>query len=374
MSLEKSTSHSVHRQEADLKRKAPKDRARHDEKILQKKLHEIVSRGDIIMADPSERRVIQIPMRALENPTLRHGENRDGEGHGDGSEGVGDTIGKAPGKGPNSGAGNRPGEDYYEMEILVKDILEMAARDLKLPNLLPKSREDTSEVDLVFEDIRRKHTPRNLDIPRTFQANRERNAREQGRDVIENIEPQDYRVKEFEEKFKEILSAVVFFIADNSGSRDVTQKYYEAIFMVRMIAFLRLVYPQVRVEFIVHDTQAKSVNEMEFMHPAVGGGTLCSSALELMSTHIKKDFPLEDYNVYGMHFTDGENWSSDNSTYTSLLTEMLKMGINFFALIQVGLRGGLYDVLKKSVTDDRFHAEIILNESDVAPVIENLFS
>lgn len=102
------------------------DRRRHRqlvEKSIRENLGDILSQESIIGQGSDKK--IKIPIRGLKEYQFIYGKNTPGVGSGDGSEKRGDNIGSdkdGQGKG-NSGAGSEEGEDIYETEVSIDDVL-----------------------------------------------------------------------------------------------------------------------------------------------------------------------------------------------------------------------------------------------------------
>ena len=76
--------------------------------------------------------------------------------------------------------------------------------------------------------------------------------------------------------------AVMFCLMDVSGSMDETKKDIAKRFFILLYLFLTQNYEKIELVFIRHHTSAKEVNEEEFFYSRETGGTVVSSALELM--------------------------------------------------------------------------------------------
>ena len=100
-------------------------------------------------------------------------------------------------------------------------------------------------------------------------------------------------------------------------------------------------YHGIETRYIIHDAVAKEVDRDTFLHTRESGGTMISSAYKLCAEIIEKDYPSADWNIYPFHFSDGDNWSSED---TRLCIEMLKAEIlpkvNAFCYGQVESRYG----------------------------------
>ena len=68
---------------------------------------------------------------------------------------------------------------------------------------------------------------------------------------------------------------------------------------------------------MLHDAAAKEVNEEQFYHLRESGGTMISSAYNYFNKMIDEEYDLEQWNIYGFHFSDGDNWSGGTPTNAS---------------------------------------------------------
>lgn len=368
---------AISRQDWTFDRRGEKDERRHNEKVkdaIKQNLGDLVSDGSIITADPLSKKKIKIPLRSLELPRFKFGDKGDGVGTGDGngSSKPGDVVGSGHGE----GAGNSPGEEYYEAEISLEEIQELVFEDLGLPNIKPRSKHDMETTETVFKDIRKKRTATNLDMGRTILQNILRNAQEKGEAKVSGISPEDYRVRTWEEESKPINSAVVIAMADISGSMGEFEKYITRAFCWWTVSFLRTKYPSVDIVFVAHDTEAHEVTEEQFFSRGSGGGTKCSSANKMALDITKNRYPTSGYNVYPLHFSDGDNYGNDNDRCVELVNQLLDEDISQYAYIQIGARSnsGLINEYKKNIHDPRFKTEVITKKEDVIKSLKNVFN
>jgi hypothetical protein len=81
---------------------------------------------------------------------------------------------------------------------------------------------------------------------------------------------------------------------------------------------------------------AKEVDRDTFFHTRESGGTMISSAYKLCWKMIEESYPSTDWNIYPFHFSDGDNWSSDDSAQCiALLKEKILPTVNMFCYGQV---------------------------------------
>ena len=123
-------------------------------------------------------------------------------------------------------------------------------------------------------------------------------------------------------------NAVVIAMMDVSGSMGTMKKYLARSFYFWMTSFLRVIYKRVEIRFIAHTTEARLVDEYEFLHRGESGGTSCHSAYELATDLIDTEYPTSRWNVYPFHFSDGEDWDVDRAVRS--LAKMLDRGVANF--------------------------------------------
>ena len=125
---------------------------------------------------------------------------------------------------------------------------------------------------------------------------------------------------------------------DVSGSMGEFKKYIARSFFFWMVRFLRTKYDNVEIVFISHHTEAKEVTEEQFFTQGESGGTVVSSAYQLALDIIRARFPPRDWNVYPFHFSDGDNYYSDNEEAVRLADELIET-CNLFGYGEIGEEG-----------------------------------
>ena len=127
----------------------------------------------------------------------------------------------------------------------------------------------------------------------------------------------------------------MFCVMDVSGSMDEQRKDLAKRFFILLYLFLTRNYERIEVVFIRHHTRADEVDEETFFHSKESGGTVVSSALELMTKIIDDRYPPSEWNIYGAQASDGDNWSDDSPKCGKLLSENILPRARYFAYIQV---------------------------------------
>src|SRR5690606_20358501 len=106
---------------------------------------------------------------------------------------------------------------------------------------------------------------------------------------------------------KPTTQAVMFCVMDVSGSMGPEEKDMAKRFFMLLYLFLTRTYEKIQVVFISHHTEASEVDEETFFYSRETGGTVVSSALNLMSKIIQERFPTSEWNIYAAQASDGDN-------------------------------------------------------------------
>lgn len=383
---------SIQRNDWSLQRKGIIDQERHKERVreaIKKNLGSIVSNEAIILSDG--KRSVKVPMRALDEYKFRFDHlKRKHVAQGQGKTKVGDVVAREgqPGQGQGKGAGpagQDSGGEYYEAEVNIDELAALIFEDLKLPFLEEKAKQAIPATTTRFNEIRRTGVMANLDKRRMILENIKRNAREQGGEGtvrFGGVKKEDLRFKTWQEDVKLESNAVVLALMDVSGSMGEFKKYIARSFYFWMVRFLRTKYDNVAIRFISHHTEAREVTEEQFFTQGESGGTVVSSAYELALAMIKVDYNPADWNIYPFHFSDGDNYYSDNEEAVRLADELIKT-CNLFGYGEIGEEGtsayrrssgallSIYnDRLKNK---DRFVGVRIDDKEDVYPALKKFF-
>ena len=378
---------TIQRNDWSLQRKGIIDQERHKERVkdaIRKNLGSIVSNEAIILSDG--KRSVKVPIRSLEEYKFRYDfRKRKHVGQGDGKTKVGDVIaresqqGKGQGQGP---AGQEAGGEYYEAEVNIDELAALIFEDLHLPFLEEKAKKAVPAKTTRFNEIRRTGVMANLDKRRMILENIKRNAREEGAARFGNVKKEDLRFKTWEEDRRYESNAVVIAMMDVSGSMGEFKKYVARSFYFWMVRFLRTKYDNVEIVFISHHTEAREVTEEQFFTQGESGGTVVSSAYHLALETIRERFPPKDWNVYPFHFSDGDNYYSDNEEAVRLADELIST-CNLFGYGEIGEEGtsgyrrssgALLSIFKDRLKQkQRFIGVRIDDKEDVYPALKQFF-
>jgi len=170
--------------------------------------------------------------------------------------------------------------------------------------------------------------------------------------------------------------AVMFCLMDVSGSMDEARKDIAKRFFILLYLFLTRTYEKIDLVFIRHHTVAKEVDEEDFFHSRESGGTVVSSALELMRDIIAERYPTADWNIYAAQASDGDNWNDDSPICRDLLLGSIMPLVQYFAYIEITpeLHQSLWlEYLTVKSACPNFAMQHIESQADIYPVFRELF-
>ena len=157
---------------------------------------------------------------------------------------------------------------------------------------------------------------------------------------------------------------------------DEAKKEIAKRFFILLYLFLTKNYNQIELVFIRHHTSAKEVSEEEFFYSRETGGTVVSSALELLYDIIEKRYSPSAWNIYVAQASDGDNWNADSPYCQQLLLEKIMPLLQYFAYIEIMPRHhqSLWEVYQ-AVQDayPNFAMQNIDEVKDIYPVFRELF-
>jgi sporulation protein YhbH len=364
------------------------DRRRHRqlvEKAIKKNLHEIVAEESII--GQSKEKKIKIPIRGLKEYQFIYGRNHGGVGTGTGKEKRGDIIAKdliSRGQG-QGGAGTEEGEEIYETEITIEDLVNYIFDDLNLPYM---ERKRLSQVETVVSQkrlgYRTKGIPPRLAKKRSVmekikrRQSRRRADPEFTKDERFPFHEEDLRYRHIREEKRRQTNAVVFCIMDTSGSMDHTKKYLARSFYFLLYQYLRLKYTEVEVVFVAHTTTAREVREEEFFHRVESGGTFISSGYRKALEIIEERFNPAVWNIYAFHTSDGDNWSEDNELALAAVKELCEV-CNLFGYGEIDPDGfhitsPISRLFQDTLAEKNFAMVKITDKEDLFPAMKKLLT
>ncbi len=329
-------------------------------------LRKYVSQGQQIIPKGNDQ--FKVPMPSIDIPRFRFGDKSEGgTGQGQGQEG--DPIDGQPGEGePGQGeAGEGEGLKELEVEMGVEELASILGEELELPKIEPKGKQQLSSTVDKYTSIGTVGPDSLKHLKRTY---KEALKRQMSMGVYDPSNPRvipirkDYRFRSADTKIEMENSAVVIYMMDVSGSMGEEQKEIVRTESFWINLWLKSQYKDIEIRYIIHDATAKEVDEDTFFRTRESGGTLISSAFKLCKQIIEEDYNPNEWNIYPFHFSDGDNWSADDTKVCmSLLDEFILPNSNMFCYGQVESRygsGQFYkDLSQKYGTE---HDDVILSK------------
>ena len=290
------------------------------------------------------KRVVSIPIPHLDLPRFVHDPGGKGVGQGDGN---------------GTRAGNQPGEHLLEAEFTIEELAQMLGEALELPRIRPKGNDEldatrgryTGISNVGPESLRHfrrsyRHALRRLLVSGAYDPSRPR--------VV--LHRADRRYRTWKPRRQPSTNAAIIYIMDVSGSMGADQKELVRTESFWLDAWISSNYQGTRKVYIVHDAVAKEVDRETFFRIRESGGTVISSAYELSRRIIQERYSPEEWNLYLFHFTDGENYSrQDTAKCMDMLEKTLLPAVNLFGYGQVesyGTSGDFYEALDKRFSED----------------------
>ncbi|OGN07290.1 MAG: hypothetical protein A2750_03165 [Candidatus Yanofskybacteria bacterium RIFCSPHIGHO2_01_FULL_45_42] len=302
---------------------------------IKKELKKYITNSELI--GKKGKQIISIPVPRIDLPRFRFDPNQTG-GVGQGDGDIGTVLGPAGPQGSGK-AGDQPGAHILEVEISLEELAQMMGEELELPNIQPRGKKNISSEKGKYTSIARSG-PKSL---RYFKRTYKEALKRQIASGTYNFEnPVIVPVREDERyrtwKLVEVpeSNAVIIYMMDISGSMGTEQKEIVRLEAFWIDTWLRSQYAHIELRYIVHDAVAKEVDHDTFFYIREGGGTKISSAYKLCSQMIKEQFPVNDWNIYLFHFSDGDNRDNDDTINSLVIieTELLPVA-NLFCYGQV---------------------------------------
>jgi uncharacterized sporulation protein YeaH/YhbH (DUF444 family) len=151
---------------------------------------------------------------------------------------------------------------------------------------------------------------------------------------IPYVDPVDVRYARHVRQPTPATEAVMFCLMDVSGSMTEHMKDLAKRFFMLLHLFLSRRYERVHVVFIRHTERAAEVDEETFFRSRETGGTLVSSALDVMLKVQEERFPHERFNLYVAQASDGDNDSADRGRVTMLMQTRILPIVRYFAYVE----------------------------------------
>jgi sporulation protein YhbH len=380
------------------------DRARHKYRVRQAikdNLGEVVAEESLI--GKSGDKTIKIPLRGIKEYRFIYGDNQQDVAQGDGDTQQGQKVGKTGQKQEGNGhghGGNQQGENAYETEITMDELIDLLYEDLELPNLEQKKLKSIeTEANRKRLGYKRKGITVHMDrkktaierIKRKIASQRVLEVSNENLDEPEDLEldnldgtqetrfpfhKKDLRYRKFDTKPKRTSNAVIFFVMDCSGSMDTTKKYFARSFFFLLYQFIKRKYEHTETVWIIHDADAKEVTEDEFFHRVESGGTVVSNAYKKLNEVIADRYNSTVWNTYIFQLSDGENYDSDNEILYKYIIDLIK-NVNLLGYCEVQ-PSNYYSTISKFFEtkgldkEKHFVQTKIKEKSEIWPAVKNI--
>ena len=304
---------------------------------IRSNLRKYISKGELLGRQGKD--VIFIPIPQIDIPKFRFGDKQQGGvAQGDGEEGDALSQGEQEGSGPGK-AGSDSADHALEVEVTLEELADILGEELELPRIDNRGKSAIVNKKDKYTGIRSVGPNSLRHFKRTFRTALKRQialGTYNGKRPVIIPTRDDMRFKSWKTNEEAVTNAVIIYMMDVSGSMGDEQKEIVRIESFWIDTWLRRQYKGIETRFIIHDAAAREVDRETFFSTRESGGTMISSAYQLAAELIEKDFSPTEWNIYPFHFSDGDNWSVDDTLICiDLLKNKLLPASNMFCYGQV---------------------------------------
>lgn len=391
---------------------------------------------DLTTGTEGQEHKIVIDRKTLDEPQFQHGQGGEHEFVLSSNDifTVGDLLPKprnGPGQGGREGSPDGEGEDSFAFYLNREEFLRLILDDLALPDMVKKNLAYSVVMESVHAGFTKTGSPGNMDVMRSYKMSMSRRIglhrnekkrrlrelqaalaalvsvpfySEADKLILETeiaaiqaklrsmpfFDPNnDLRFRHREWEKKPSVSAVMFCVMDVSGSMTENMKMHAKYFFMLLHLFLQKNYNNVDVVFVRHTTTAQEVNEETFFYDKETGGTVVSSALDMVNDIIKKRYDPSVWNIYIAQASDGDNYGADSARCVDILESKLLPLTQYMVYVEMSDSAmseySNYGFSKGSGSDLwRCYAEIanknqnlkmktVGNKTEIYPVFRQLF-
>jgi len=342
---------------------------------IRQNLRKYISKGELLGRQGKD--IVSIPIPHIDIPKLRFGDKQQGGvAQGDGEPG--DALSGSPQDGDGEGkAGDQAGDHPLEVELTLDELADILGEELELPNIENKGKSAIVDKKDRYVGVRNVGPNSLRHFKRTFRSALRRQIAlgtyDPKRPVIIPTRD-DMRYKSWKTEEEPVANAVIIYMMDVSGSMGDEQKEIVRIESFWIDTWLRKQYKDIATRFIIHDAAAREVDRVTFFRTRESGGTMISSAYRLAAEMIERDYPSEQWNIYPFHFSDGDNWSVDDTLLcVDILKKLLLPVSNVFCYGQVDSpygSGQFIKDLKEHFSDDEQLITSEINDRDA--IVESI--
>jgi uncharacterized sporulation protein YeaH/YhbH (DUF444 family) len=408
----------------DSKHKSSVNRARFLERYkgqIRKAVSDAINKRGIRDIDNGEK--IGIPGKDIAEPQFSHGRGGVWETVRPGNDrfNSGDQVERPPGgagdQGPGQASQDGTGLDEFLFTLTKDEFLDIFFDELALPNLVKQQLAHVEQTRRVRAGYTQSGVPANINLARTMRGAASRRIAVAGpyaaqlRALMAELDEKKNRLADNDPELERLrheiahlrikmdrvpfvdsfdlrysnrvqvpqpsTQAVMFCLLDVSGSMDEGRKNIAKRFFMLLYLFLTRNYERIDVVFIRHHTVASEVDEDEFFTSRESGGTVVSSALELMHKIVVARYPSSLWNIYGAQASDGDNWGDDSPRCRALLDEKILPLTQYFSYIEItdGPPQNLWQEYTRLQISHpgEFAMRRIATVADIYPVFRELF-
>lgn len=310
---------------------------------IKEELRRFVANGELI--GRQGKKIVSIPLPRIDLPRFQFG-NGEGGGVGQGQGQVGDEVGQGQGE-PQPGqgeAGQGEGQHALEVEVSLEELAALLSEELELPNIENKGKKNVDSKHYKYTGIVTQGPESLRHFKKTYREALKRTIASGKYDpknpIVVPIKD-DKRYRSFRIYNEPVANAVIIYMMDVSGSMGDEQKEIVRLTSFWLDTWLQSQYTGLERRYIIHDATAREVDQNTFYRTRESGGTLISSAYRLALKMIEEDYPIDEWNVYLFHFSDGDNWSgNDTNECMKMLESDIMPKANLFCYGQVESRYG----------------------------------
>lgn len=330
---------------------------------IKQSLKKYITHGELIGRQGKD--FVSIPIPQIDLPRFKFGRKQMG-GVGQGAGAPGTPIGSGESEDGSSRAGDSPGEHLLEVDVSLKELADMLGEELELPRIEPKGNRSVSAKKFHYTGIHVSGPDSLRHVRRTYKEALKRQILsghyDPERPVIIPVR-KDFRYRIWKNVSRPENNAVILYMMDVSGSMGDEQKEIVRTESFWIDTWLRAQYQDINIRYIIHDATAREVDQETFYHTRESGGTLISSAYRLCNEIVDKEYPVSDWNIYAFHFSDGDNWSGEDTKYcVELLQNDLLPKCNLFCYGQVESRYGSGQFIKDLIENFREEERLITSK------------
>ncbi len=308
---------------------------------IKQELRRFIANGELI--GRQGKKIVSIPLPRIDLPRFQFGSGEEG-GVGQGKGDVGEEVGQGepqPGQGE---AGDGEGQHSLEVDVSLEELASLLSEELELPNIENKGKKNVESKHYKYTGIVTKGPESLRHFKKTYREALKRTI------SLGNYDPnnpivipikEDKRYRSFKIYNEPVANAVIIYMMDVSGSMGDEQKEIVRLTSFWLDTWLQSQYAGLDRRYIIHDATAREVDQNTFYRTRESGGTLISSAYRLALKIIEENYPLDEWNIYLFHFSDGDNWSgNDTNECMKLLEADIMTRANLFCYGQVESRYG----------------------------------